>query len=153
MPAGDVADRISRCGSAVLAAGFPSLGIGFLGVSLAFGLTVLTMATAICPRRRHEGLDTQEGPFSGANRKHSLNPSFTGFDPKRSSVSNPLIAIDGRISVWGYAGSFRLQARELDDIRPLLGFVGDQLPEVSIRERKYRDAHISKPSLDLRVSE
>jgi len=29
------------CGSAVLAAGFPSLGIGFLGVSFAFGLTVL----------------------------------------------------------------------------------------------------------------
>jgi len=35
------------CGSAVLAAGFPSLGIGFVGVSLAFGLTVLTMAYAI----------------------------------------------------------------------------------------------------------
>jgi len=35
------------CGSAVLAAAFPSLGIGFVGVSLAFGLTVLTMAFAI----------------------------------------------------------------------------------------------------------
>ena len=35
------------CGSAVLAANFPSLGIGFLGVSLAFGLTVLTMAYAV----------------------------------------------------------------------------------------------------------
>ncbi len=35
------------CGSAVLAAAFPSLGIGFTGVSLAFGLTVLTMAYAI----------------------------------------------------------------------------------------------------------
>jgi aquaporin Z len=35
------------CGSAVLAAGFPGLGIGFLGVALAFGLTVLTMAFAI----------------------------------------------------------------------------------------------------------
>jgi aquaporin Z len=35
------------CGSAVLAADFPSLGIGFLGVSLAFGLTVLTMAYAV----------------------------------------------------------------------------------------------------------
>src|SRR5262245_287584 len=34
------------CGSAVLAAGFPTLGIGFLGVSFAFGLTVLTMAYA-----------------------------------------------------------------------------------------------------------
>lgn len=35
------------CGSAVLAAAFPELGIGFVGVSFAFGLTVLTMAYAI----------------------------------------------------------------------------------------------------------
>ncbi len=35
------------CGSAVLAAAFPDLGIGFVGVSLAFGLTVLTMAYAV----------------------------------------------------------------------------------------------------------
>src|SRR5579863_4099800 len=35
------------CGAAVLAAAFPGLGIGFAGVALAFGLTVLTMAFAI----------------------------------------------------------------------------------------------------------
>jgi aquaporin Z len=35
------------CGSAVLAAAFPALGIGFLGVALAFGLTVVTMAYAV----------------------------------------------------------------------------------------------------------
>src|ERR1051325_430766 len=35
------------CGSAVLAAAFPNLGIGFLGVAFAFGLTVLTMAYAV----------------------------------------------------------------------------------------------------------
>ncbi|HLV86138.1 MAG TPA: aquaporin Z [Candidatus Sulfotelmatobacter sp.] len=35
------------CGAAVLAAGFPTVGIGFAGVALAFGLTVLTMAFAI----------------------------------------------------------------------------------------------------------
>src|SRR4051794_31760319 len=35
------------CGSAVLAAGFPKVGIGLLGVSLAFGLTVMTMAYAV----------------------------------------------------------------------------------------------------------
>src|SRR6202000_2965322 len=38
---------LGGCGAAVLAAGFPALGIGFVGVSLAFGLTVLTMAYAI----------------------------------------------------------------------------------------------------------
>lgn len=38
---------LGGCGSAVLAAAYPDLGIGFVGVSLAFGLTVLTMAYAI----------------------------------------------------------------------------------------------------------
>lgn len=38
---------LGGCGSAVLAAGFPELGIGFVGVAFAFGLTVLTMAYAI----------------------------------------------------------------------------------------------------------
>jgi aquaporin Z len=38
---------LGGCGSAVLAAAFPGLGIGFVGVALAFGLTVLTMAYAV----------------------------------------------------------------------------------------------------------
>jgi aquaporin Z len=38
---------LGGCGSAVLAAGYPELGIGFLGVAFAFGLTLLTMAFAI----------------------------------------------------------------------------------------------------------
>jgi aquaporin Z len=40
---------LGGCGSAVIAAGFPGVGIGLLGVSLAFGLTVLTMAYAVGP--------------------------------------------------------------------------------------------------------
>src|SRR5882757_10493842 len=48
------------CGSAVLASAFPQLGIGFYGVALAFGLTVLTMAYAI-------------GPISGCH----LNPAVS----------------------------------------------------------------------------
>src|SRR6201986_5077796 len=40
---------LGGCGSAVLAAAFPHVGIGLLGVSLAFGLTVLTMAFPIGP--------------------------------------------------------------------------------------------------------
>ncbi len=38
---------LGGCGTAVLAAGFPKVGVGLLGVALAFGLTLLTMAYAI----------------------------------------------------------------------------------------------------------
>ena len=51
---------LGGCGSAVLAAAVPDVGIGWLGVALAFGLTLLTMAYAI-------------GPISGAH----LNPAVT----------------------------------------------------------------------------
>jgi aquaporin Z len=51
---------LGGCGSAVLAAGFPKLGIGFAGVALAFGFSVLTMAFAL-------------GPISGAH----FNPAVS----------------------------------------------------------------------------
>jgi len=71
------------CGSAVLAAAFPQLGIGFYGVALAFGLTVLTMAYAI-------------GPVSGCH----LNPavSFGLLAGRRFPVSELLPYITAQLA-------------------------------------------------------
>lgn len=77
---------LGGCGSAVLAATFPEVGIGLLGVSLAFGLTVLTMAFAI-------------GPISGCH----LNPAvtvgawFAGKHPKKEVVPYIVAQIFGGI--------------------------------------------------------
>lgn len=74
------------CGSAVLAAAFPELGIGFLGVALAFGLTVLTMAYAV-------------GHISGAH----FNPAITfglwagGRFPARDVVPYIIAQVAGAI--------------------------------------------------------
>ena len=56
---------LGGCGSAVLAAAFPQLGIGFTGVSLAFGLTVVTGAYAL-------------GPISGGH----FNPAVSWYDDR-----------------------------------------------------------------------
>ena len=70
------------CGSAVLAAAFPGLGIGFAGVALAFGLTLLTMAYAI-------------GPISGCH----INPavSFGLWAGKRFPASDLLAYIVAQV--------------------------------------------------------
>jgi aquaporin Z len=78
------------CGSAVLAAGFPGVGIGFVGVSLAFGLTVLTMAYAI-------------GHISGCH----LNPAVTlglvagGRHPAKEAVPYIVAQVIGGIAGAG----------------------------------------------------
>ena len=78
------------CGSAVLAAGFPQLGIGFLGVALAFGLSVLTMAYAV-------------GHVSGGH----FNPAVTvglwagGRFPAREIVPYALAQVLGAIAEQG----------------------------------------------------
>jgi aquaporin Z len=78
---------LGGCGSAVLAAAFPALGIGFAGVALAFGLTVLTMAYAV-------------GHVSGAH----FNPAVTigllagGRFPARDVVPYILAQVLGGIA-------------------------------------------------------
>ncbi|HOI08493.1 MAG TPA: aquaporin Z [Deltaproteobacteria bacterium] len=77
---------LGGCGSAVLAAAFPDVGIGLLGVSLAFGLTVLTMAFAI-------------GHISGCH----LNPAITcglvaaGRHPAKELVPYVVVQVIGGI--------------------------------------------------------
>ncbi len=77
---------LGGCGSAVLAAAFPNVGIGLLGVSLAFGLTVLTMAYSI-------------GSVSGCH----LNPAVTiglaaaGKHPKNEVVPYIIAQIIGGV--------------------------------------------------------
>ena len=75
------------CGSAVLAAAFPGVGIGLLGVSLAFGLTVLTMAYAI---GHISGLPPEPGGVdravrsAGASRRRECCPTSWRRSPARS---------------------------------------------------------------------
>lgn len=81
---------LGGCGSAVLAAAFPGVGIGLHGVSLAFGLTVLTMAYAI-------------GPISGCH----LNPAVSfglaagGRFPWKEVVPYGIVQVLGAVAAGG----------------------------------------------------
>src|SRR6476660_5494650 len=76
------------CGSAMISAGFPAVGIGLVGVSLAFGLTVLTIAYSL-------------GHVSGAH----LNPAITiGFWVNGSLTSNKVLPYIGAQIIGAIAG-------------------------------------------------
>lgn len=80
---------LGGCGSALISAAFPQLGIGFLGVALAFGLTVVTMAYAV-------------GHISGAH----FNPAVTlglwagGRFPAARVLPYIIAQVIGGIAVW-----------------------------------------------------
>lgn len=78
------------CGSAIFAAGYPELGIGFVGVALAFGLTVLTMAYAV-------------GHISGAhfNPAVSLGLWAGGMFPAKDLLGYILAQVIGGICAAG----------------------------------------------------
>ncbi|WP_144404607.1 aquaporin Z [Belnapia sp. F-4-1] len=85
---------LGGCGSAVLAAAFPDVGIGLLGVSFAFGLTVLTMAFAI-------------GHISGCH----LNPAVTcGLVAAGRFQASEALPYIGAQVIGGVAGAFLLYA-------------------------------------------
>jgi aquaporin Z len=102
---------LGGCGSAVLAAAFPSVGIGLLGVSFAFGLSVLTMAYAVghvsgghfnpavtvglCVARRHSSKDVipyiiaqVAGAIAGAGILYVIASGKAGFDLVGGFASN-----------------------------------------------------------------
>ena len=78
---------LGGCGSAVLAAAFPNLGIGFAGVALAFGLTVVTMAYAV-------------GHVSGAhfNPAISVGLAVSGRFPKSNLLPYIVVQVLGAIA-------------------------------------------------------
>jgi aquaporin Z len=102
---------LGGCGSAVLAAAFPQLGIGFLGVSFAFGLSVLTMAYAVghvsgghfnpavtvglCIARRHAAKDAipyivaqVAGAIVAAGVLYAIASGKAGFDVSAGFAAN-----------------------------------------------------------------
>ena len=85
---------LGGCGSAVLAAAFPEVGIGLLGVSLAFGLTVLTMAFAV-------------GHISGCHLNPAVTCGLVAAGRFKASEALPYIAAQ---VIGASAGAFLLYA-------------------------------------------
>jgi aquaporin Z len=108
---------LGGCGAAVLAAGVPELGIGFAGVSLAFGLTVLTMAYAI-------------GHISGCH----LNPAVTvglWAGGRFGARDVPLYIVAQVLGAIAGAGLLYLIASGLDGFSPAGGFASNGYAERS----------------------
>ncbi len=102
---------LGGCGSAVLAAAFPELGIGFAGVALAFGLTVLTGAYAL-------------GPISGAHFNPAVSVGLWAGGRFPSSQLLPYIAVQVAGGIVG-AGILYLIASGKSDFSLAGGFASN----------------------------
>ncbi|MFT5846016.1 MAG: aquaporin Z [Psychroserpens sp.] len=105
------------CGSAVFAAAFPELGIGFVGVSLAFGLTVLTMAFAV-------------GHISGGhfNPAVSLGLWAAGKFPAKDLIGYIIVQVIGACAA---AGALYLILTGKSDFVDIGGFASNGYGELS----------------------
>ena len=122
------------CGSAVIAAGFPQVGIGLLGVALAFGLTVVTMAYAI-------------GHISGCH----LNPAVTagltagGRFPAGDVIPYIIAQLVGGLRAgMGYTG-----ARTVPELQKKAKFI--QITSQGLRESHVHDVFITEEAPNYRT--
>jgi aquaporin Z len=108
---------LGGCGSAVLAAAYPELGIGFAGVSLAFGLTVLTGAYAL-------------GPISGGHFNPAVSVGLWAGGRFPASQLLPYIAVQVAGGIVG-AGVLYLIASGKSDFSLAAGFASNGYAEHS----------------------
>ena len=99
---------LGGCGSAVLAATFPGVGIGLLGVSLAFGLTVLTMAYAVGPiSGGHFNPAVSLGLWAGGplSGERARSPTSSRKRGRRGGRRDPVVIASGQAGFDASAGS------------------------------------------------
>ena len=121
------------CGSAIFAAAFPQLGIGFTGVSLAFGLTVLTMAYAVGPisgghfnpEKKMHGLENPDGHHAG----DMLNFTVDAKGKSKATVANTSVNLNAdEFSLFRDGGTAIVIHAKADDMKTdPAGNAGDRI--------------------------
>src|SRR5262245_38627345 len=121
-----------------------------------------TSATATSVRDEGIGLLMIQRPMPWAKDAVTSRAPQASSTPPRSAmnlhrlITRSLVGRHSRNGIYGISwpirGSVRLDARELDHLGPLLGFLGNEFPEIGGRERDHGAAEVGKPRLDLGIS-